>query len=385
MMKRLILLLVGAAACVAGGMMIQRFLPVSGDDRRSRDGGTTAGAGPHGVAALGRLEPEGGVIDVGVGSGNPDRLERLLVSEGQHVEARQELAFLESYQPRAAEKEYVASQLAEARARLASETAYWEAQVREAKIALESAQQLQPHDVEAQEATVRLQEAEHAHAEKELKRLTELRQSDASTQQDVDRQALLLRRGREALCGAEVQLRRLRTAQQLELARCRAQITTAEAARARARDAQPVASLAKNLQLAEERLRLSVLRAPCGGTVLKVITHPGEAVGAKPVLRLGRTDTMVAVAEVYYTDIRHVKLGQKATVTSPALPGSLLGSVVLVGRLIARKDVLGIDPTAEVDARVVEVRIRLEPNDLASHLTFLQVSVRIDAEDATAQ
>ncbi len=382
-MKRLLLLFVGAAACVAGGMMVQRLLPVPGDsrpptgDRTADDDG-----GRRGVAALGRLEPEGGVLDLGVGSGVPDRLERLLVSEGQHVEAGQELAFLESYQPRAAEKEYLASQLAEARARLAAEAAYAEALVREAKIALESAEKLQPLDVEARESAVRLQEAESAHAEKELKRLTELRQSDASTQQDVDRQTLLLRRSREALCGAEVQLRRLRTAQQLDLAKGRAQVATAEAGLTRARDIQPVASLAKNLQLAEERLKLSVIRAPCDGTVLKVNTHPGEAVGAKPILRLGHTEAMVAVAEVYYTDVRQVKPGQKATVTSPALPGPVAGTVVLVGSLIGKKDVLGIDPTADVDARVVEVRIRLEPNDLASRLTYLQVNVRIDTGSA---
>jgi HlyD family secretion protein len=383
-MKRLILLLVGAAACVAGGMMIQRLLPASGDERHPPAGGTSAEEARRDVAALGRLEPEGGVLDVGVGSGNPDRLARLLVAEGQHVAAGEELAFLESYQPRAAEKEYLASQLAEARARLASETAYRDALRREAKLALESAEKLQPHDVEAQESAVRLQKAEQDHAERELKRLTELRRSDASTQQDVDRHEVLLMRAREALCGAEVQLRRLKAAQQLDLVKARALVASAEAALARARDAEPVASLAKNLQLAEERLKLSVIRAPCDGTVLKVVTHPGEAVGAKPILRMGRTEAMVAVAEVYYTDIRRVKVGQKATVTSPALPGPVSGTVVLVGGLVGKKDVLGIDPTAEVDARVVEVRIRLETTDLVSRLTFLQVSARISTEDAAA-
>jgi HlyD family secretion protein len=377
-MKRLILLLVGAAACVAAGMMIPRLLPLIGDPQTG-GAGTAPDAGRRGVAALGRLEPEGGVLDVGGGSGTPDRLDRLLVSEGQRVEEGQELAYLDSHPSRAAEKQYLASQLAEARSRAALEAAYWDARLREAKTALDTAQKLQPFDLEAQESAVRLQEAESAHAEKELKRLTQLRQSDASTQQDVDRQELLLRRGREALTAAEVQLRRLRAAQPLELEKCRAQVATAEAGLARARDSQPIASLTRNLQLADERLKLAVIRAPAAGTVLKVVTHPGEAVGARPILRLGHTDTMTAVAEVYYTDIRRVKAGQRATVTSPALPGPLSGSVVLVGGMVAKKDVLGIDPTADVDARVVEVRIRLEPNELASHLTYLQVNVMIDA------
>src|SRR5262249_7883607 len=152
---------------------------------------------------------------------------------------------------------------------------------------------------------------------------------------------------------ARLQLQRLKTSQQLDLSRAKAQLVAAEAALNRARDIQPVESLTKNLQLAEERLKLSIIRSPCAGEILKVRTHPGEAVGGKPILRMGRTDSMVAVAEVYYTDIHRVKTGKKAVVTSPALPDPLKGTVIQVGSLIAKNDVLGIDPTADVDARVV--------------------------------
>src|SRR5262249_26308278 len=162
--------------------MIQRVLPLTSGDPQPRGGTTAAEEGRRGVAALGRLEPEGGVLDIGVGSGTPDRLERLMVSERQHVEEAQEPAHLDNYSSRAAEKEYLASQLAEARAHAALEATYWGAQLRKAKTALDVAQKLQPFDVEAQESSVRLQEAENAHAEKELKRLTQLRQSDTSTQ-----------------------------------------------------------------------------------------------------------------------------------------------------------------------------------------------------------
>src|SRR5262249_646182 len=100
----------------------------------------------------------------------------------------------------------------------------------------------------------------------------------------------------------------------------------------------------------------------------------------KPILRMGRTDSMVAVAEVYYTDIHRVKTGKKAVVTSPALPDPLKGTVIQVGSLIAKNDVLGIDPTADVDARVVEVRIRLDPHPIVSRLVHLQVNVQIEGE-----
>jgi HlyD family secretion protein len=388
-MKHVTLLFLGAVVCLAAGMLIQWRLhgslaetsaKLSGQERAA-----AADTGLYTVAALGRLEPEGEVIDIGAGSGTLDRLERLLVAEGSRVDAGQELAYLESYGPRVAERDYVAAQLAEAKARFASESAYWEAQIQEVRIAVDSLERLQPLDLEAQKSTLRLREAEFAHAGRELKRFTDLKQSDASTQQELDHQTLLLDRSREGLDAARLQLQRLKTSQQLDLSRAKAQLVAAQAALNRARDIQPVESLTKNLQLAEERLKLSIIRSPCAGEILKVRTHPGEAVGAKPILRMGRTDAMMAVAEVYYTDIHRAKTGQKALVTSPALPNPLTGTVIQVGSLIAKNDVLGIDPTADVDARVVEVRIRLDPNSTASHLVHLQVNVQIQGKAGTTR
>ena len=383
-MKRVTLLILGAVVCLAAGMLLQWRLHASLMEASAKPSGlertAALDAGTYTVAALGRLEPEGEVTDIGAGSGTPDRLERLLVAEGSHVEAGQELAYLESYGPRVAERDYVAAQLAEAKARFASESSYWEAQIEEAKIAVDSLDRLQPLDLEAQKSTLRLREVEFTHAERELKRFTDLKQSDASTQQEIDQQTLLLHRSREGLNTVRLLLQRLKTSQQLDLSRAKTQLAAAQAALARARDVQPVESLTKNLRLAEERLKLSIIRSPCAGEVLKIRTFPGEAVGAKPILRMGRTDAMMAVAEVYYTDIHRVKPGQKAIVTSPALPNSLTGTVTQVGSLIAKNDVLGIDPTADVDARVIEVRIRLDPNPFAPRLVHLQVNVQILGE-----
>ena len=86
---------------------------------------------------------------------------------------------------------------------------------------------------------------------------------------------------------------------------------------------------------------------------------------------------MHAVAEVYETDIRRIALGQAATVSSPALAQPLDGRVVTIGNLIFKNDVLSIDPAAKVDARVVEVRIRLDDGEAARNLTNLTVDVVI--------
>lgn len=388
-MLRVTLAILLAAVCVAGGVLIQRFLlapPASGDgESYSRDKQNTPTERPHTVTALGRLEPESDVLDIGVGSGISDRLDRLLVKEGQHVEAEQELAYLESYRLRLAERDQVASQLAEARAQFAAVTAYDTALLREAQISLETLNLLHPVEVQAQEAMVRLYELERAFAANEVKRLRTLRASEASTQQQLDKEVLAEGRSRESLANAQALLEKLRLANQQDVARTKAQLSTAQAALTRNQKALPVASLETQLELANTRMKLAVIRAPCAGEILKIRTHPGEAVGAKPILRMGQTGSMVAVAEVYYTDVRFVKPGQKATVTSPALPEPLRGTVAQVGALVAKNNVLGVDPTADVDARVVEVRIRLEPNESASRMTFLQVNIAIETDQDGAR
>jgi HlyD family secretion protein len=86
---------------------------------------------------------------------------------------------------------------------------------------------------------------------------------------------------------------------------------------------------------------------------------------------------MVAVAEVYETDIGVVAIGQRAVVRSPALEEPIEGVVAQIGLKVGRLDVLGTDPIAKADARVIEVRIDLESSDVVARLTNLQVEVEI--------
>jgi HlyD family secretion protein len=83
---------------------------------------------------------------------------------------------------------------------------------------------------------------------------------------------------------------------------------------------------------------------------------------------------------VYETDIGRVRVGQEATVHSPALPRVLRGSVERIRPKVGKLDALGTDPAARTDARVVEVEIRLAEADseAAAALTNLQVTVEIE-------
>lgn len=138
------------------------------------------------------------------------------------------------------------------------------------------------------------------------------------------------------------------------------------------------------LKEAEAALELARIRAPFSGEVLKIHAYPGERVGLDGVLELGKTDEMYAVAEVYENDIGLVRLGQQATVHSPALPDVLEGHVDRIGRKVGKLNALADDPAAKVDARVVEVWVRLKDGAKVSGLTNLQVEVRIDTASKVA-
>ncbi len=68
-----------------------------------------------------------------------------------------------------------------------------------------------------------------------------------------------------------------------------------------------------SVEVAQAELERAYIKAPVGGRILDVLRQPGELIGAEGVLELGRVDKMYAVAEVYETDIRRVKIGQTAT------------------------------------------------------------------------
>lgn len=139
-----------------------------------------------------------------------------------------------------------------------------------------------------------------------------------------------------------------------------------------------------NVKQAEANLALSLVRSPRHGQILRVITKEGEKVGNEGIVELGDTKQMMVVAEIYETDVHRVKVGQRATINSQGLLQQLEGTVDEVGLRIGKKDLLGTDPAAASDARVVEVKINLhsESSRQAKALTNLQVDVVIHAAPA---
>ncbi len=333
------------------------------------------------VAALGRIEPQGRVVDIVPAEGG--RLERLLVKEGDQVEAEQILAYLNLYDVRLAERDYAASQLSEAEALLAAQTRFGESSIQEAQTRIDQIDGPQAAAIQAQQDTIDSLQAELRVAELDLARFQQLEASGAISRQDLDQQQAVVDQLRAQIDSAQNRKQELQASRRSGLGNAQAQVASQEANLQLSQAQVLVDSAAQNLRLAEARLAQTVVRAPRGGQVLNLYVEPGEAISSSsPILALGDTAQMYVVAEVYETDVSLVQAGQAVTVRSRngAFDDTLTGTVDQVGLQIFKNDVLDDDPAANADARVVEVRIRLDQSEVVQGLTNLQVDVLIDVD-----
>ena len=137
------------------------------------------------------------------------------------------------------------------------------------------------------------------------------------------------------------------------------------------------------LQKVHRELELTELRAPIGGTVLKLHARVGERPGDSGVLELGASSRMQALVEVYESDVGRVRPGQPVALISEngGFQGELQGRVIRISPQVRQRTLLSTDPTGDADARIVEVRVALAPADSqrVRALTGLKVIARLGA------
>lgn len=316
------------------------------------------------VTALARLEPSNGVISM---NGTPgDRLETLRVELGDHVKKGMLLATLESHALRKTELDVAKSQLAEAKNRKASEERYADAMLAEAELAEKQAG-LHRLDRNAQQDKVDGLEAAARSAHADLARLALVRGlpddaigAEIVSNQQMEHQELACKKADKELAAAEAELEKLDASVRLADEEARAKRKTAEANRARVDSMVQIESLTKQVALAQQRVDLTELRAPSDGQVLKTFVSPGDTLTQMPVLQMADTTHMVANAEVYEDEVGRIKPHARACISSRALPAPLLGTLEVIGQMVSKNTVVGLNPTDSSDIRVVEARIRLD-------------------------
>ncbi|MGD1858802.1 MAG: HlyD family efflux transporter periplasmic adaptor subunit [Leptolyngbyaceae cyanobacterium] len=338
------------------------------------------------VTALGRLEPQGEMIQLTAPTSTQEsRIDQLLVQAGDRVQAGDVIAILDNR-----DRLRAALQRAEKRVRVAAaELARVQAgaQTGELQAQRDEIARLEAERVgrlNTQRATVARLEAELQNARTEFDRYSTLYQRGAVSASERDTRELSYTTAQRQFQEAQAELARIDTASQQEVSRARA--TLAQIAEVRPVDVQVAEAevQAAQAEVAEAQANLdqATVRSPVAGQVIKIHTRPGEVIALEGIATLGQTDQMMAIAEVYQSDIAKIQVGQSATITSSAVPETLTGTVERIGLQVEPQQVVDEDPAANVDARVVEVHVRLDEasSGQVAGLANLQVTVTVQAE-----
>lgn len=396
-----------------------RYLPSS----RSSEPIATPVSSPavRAISAKGRVEPRDEVIRLSAPSsfGEGAKIARLSVQEGDRVRSGQIVAVLDTNARLQATLVQARQDVEIARSKLArveagarkGEIEAQRAEISRLEVELKdeaAVDRTERNILQAQlaeeskvkKARINRSRSELAHAETELKRYQLLYGEGAIETSTYETKQLARDTAATSLAEAIADLGQTERTLQQRIARNRAtysqkvntlqqQILQAKANLDRIVEVRPTdvrvarseldRSIA-DVEKAKVDLETSYVRAPRSGQILKIYTRPGEVVGNDGILSLGQTDRMQVVAEVYETDIRRVRVGQKATVISDVLPEKLRGRVTRIGLQISQQDVFSTDPVADVDRRVIEVKIDLDPESSKRvvDLTNLQVEISID-------
>jgi HlyD family secretion protein len=325
------------------------------------------------------LEPKDRVIDISVAG--DERLSRLLVKQGQTVKAGDILGYLETYDTRLAARDRAAALVHDAEEQLRANSDHAQARIKEADLQLAQLKQVSARGIEVQDARVRQTKAELDLAEREVERLGPLAKNEIISRQNFDRQTSEADRLRAALESEQATLLKLKTSAETDREIAEAQISTRKAELVSVQASAQLYSLREGLKLAEAELKTSIIRAPSDGQIIEVIANPGEAVQGRVILRMGDVREMYVLAEVYEADVSRVRIDQHVEITSSALSKPLTGSVERIGTNVFKRQVRSIDPQADADARVIQVRARLDSSEEAARFVGLQVDVRIHVDD----
>ena len=327
------------------------------------------------ISALGRLEPQGEVIKVASPSAlGTSRIVKLMIKEGDIVKQGQVIAILDSYDRSVAALLQAQSQAQESERNLAK----IRAGAKGGDIAAQEGNVLAAAtNIKAVEANAVRINAELEIAGRDYNRFLQVYKEGAVSQTVLDTYRLRVETLQGQLAQAQQQVQQA----QFQLSQSQGLLSSVREVRptdVEFAEAQLQTAIV-NIKKAEVDLDLAQVRAPIDGQVLKVNSKIGEVVSqTNGVVDLGNTNQMYVVAEIYETDIGKIKVGQKAVIQSEAFEGEITGKVDRIGLRIAKNDVLGTDPAAKTDVRIIEVKIKLDDSKKVSGLTNLQVRVKVD-------
>ncbi len=341
------------------------------------------------VVALGKLIPEGGVIKISVVNAQDSRVNELLVKEGDFVQANQVIAILQG-------QNKVEQQLRQAQANVAIKRAQLrKIQQGDSKqgeiiaqkaVLVELAAKLRTEKKQKQAAIVRSQ-ATMRNAELKYQRSLTLAKEGAIRRSELDDAQEQFEIAKAIVAQNQAELENTNTTLKAQLAKEEANLKSLQEVRPVDIEIAKAELQQAQIQVEQSKAQLedTQVQVPVAGQILRINTRVGEQVNTQQgIAELGQTKQMYVIAEIYEADIGKVKLGQKATITSEygGFSGELRGIVTQISLQIG-KNRLSQDqnnPTNDVNARVVEAKIRIAPQDSpkVATLTGMQVRVKIN-------
>ncbi len=337
------------------------------------------------VTALGRIQPKDKIINLsGSSSFQYARVSKIFIKEGDQVKRGQVIAILDSLA-----KLQAALQQAKLKAKVA-QAELDKIKSGDAKQGEISAQKAQIANIEAQsqgeiatqKAKIARLDAELKNAQTEYSRFEQLYKAGAIAASEIDSKRLNVATLQEQINEEKANLNRILSTSPKQILESKANLEKLKEVRpedvqvAQIQYEQTKAAIVE----AEADLDLAYVHAPVDGTILKIHTFAGESISDKGIVDLAQTKDMYVMAEVYETEVGKLKIGDKATISSSSLSKKLNGKVEKIGLQVGKKEVFNGDKTLDIDARVVEVKIRLNSLDTeeAAKLINLQVEVRIN-------
>jgi HlyD family secretion protein len=139
---------------------------------------------------------------------------------------------------------------------------------------------------------------------------------------------------------------------------------------------------AAKLQQAQAELEKSFIRSPIDGTVLRLRRRVGEQVSStfpSIIVVVGDISQLRVRAEIDETDVGRIRIGQRAYVTADAY-GALrfAGTITKIASRMGKKAVHTDDPAEKIDAKVLDTLITLDAG--ADMPVGLRVDVFVDAD-----
>jgi HlyD family secretion protein len=303
---------------------------------------------------LGEVLPVSNVITVAGPTGQDGgRIVEIAVAEGDLVERGTILATLDTLPGFDAQLQQAMANLEQSRADL---------------VQAEADSVSNEHSLEAQ---LQQQEAERNLAQWSLEQATALKEKGLYEEAYLTDKKIGVASADAKLKNTQVSLDRARerdaTGLPLSVAIASANVKAAEAAVVKARTDRDKA----------------FIRAPIAGRILTLNGRLGQEISAFGFAEIADTTTMLVRAEVFETDVHFLRVGAPCTVRSRVLQGALSGTVSRIAIRLSKQSVISTDPTAVVDAKVVEVWVRLDDasSRVVADLSGLQVSANFGPGD----